>query len=174
MLSGGRGRTSINQMQSSLRARFPGPVNFSIVDLESPRFEQDNYQEHLAEALRSGYGGDKLDLVVALGTPSLDFAVRYRDRVFPGVPIVFMSVNTPLSQKMWPGVTGVQSPLGVREIIDLALRLHPDTHTIAVITNDEESKTTGCSLSAPNFFGIATKSGRSISPDRQAPICFGK
>src|SRR6516162_1980847 len=28
VLSGGPGRASINQMQSSLHARFPGPVNF--------------------------------------------------------------------------------------------------------------------------------------------------
>ncbi len=136
VLSGGRGRTSINLMQSSVRSRFSGPVNFSIVDLENPRFEQNAYQDHLAEALRSGYASEKLDLVVALGTPSLEFAVQYRDKVFPGVPVVFMSLNTPLPEKMWPGVTGVTSPLGVREIIDLALRLHPDTEAVAVITDD--------------------------------------
>ena len=135
VLSGGRGRVSINQMQSSLRTRFPGPVNFSIVDLENPRFEQQAYQDHLAEALRSGYGGEKLDLVIAVMTPSLEFAVRYRDTVFPDVPIVFMSISTPLPEKMWPGVTGVASPLGVPEIIDLSLRLHPDTEVVAVITN---------------------------------------
>ena len=135
VLSGGRGRVSINQMQSTLRTRFPGPVNFSIVDLENPRFEQEAYQEHLAEALRSGYADEQLDLVIAVMTPSLEFAVRYRDTVFPGVPIVFMSISTPLPEKMWPGVTGVESPLGVPEIIDLALRLHPDTEAIAVISN---------------------------------------
>ncbi len=135
VLSGGRGRVSINQMQSALRARYPGPVNLSIIDLENPRFEQDAYQDHLAEALRSGYASDRQDLVVAVGGTSLEFAVRYRDRVFPGVPITFMSVNTSLPPKLWPGVTGVQSALGVREIIELALRLHPDTEAIAVITD---------------------------------------
>ena len=137
VLSGGRGRVSINQMQSSLRARFPGPVNFSIVDLENPRFEQNAYQDHLAEALRSGYAGEKLDLVLAVMTPSLEFAVKYRDTVFPGVPVVFMSISTPLPEKMWPGVTGVVSPLGVPELIALALRLHPDTENVAIITNVE-------------------------------------
>lgn len=139
VLSGGRGRVSINQMQSALRARFPGPVNLSIIDLENPRFEQDAYQEHLAEALRSGYASDRQDLIVAVGGTSLEFAVRYRDRVFPGVPIAFMSVNTPLPPKLWPGVTGVQSALGAREIIELALRLHPDTEAVAVITDGAET-----------------------------------
>jgi len=135
VLSGGRGRVSINQMQASLRARFSDPVNFSIVDLENPRFDQEAYQDHLAEALRSGYAGEKLDLVVAVMTPSLQFAVKYHDQVFPGVPIVFMSINPPLPEKMGPGVTGVESPQGIPEIINLALRLHPDTESVAVITN---------------------------------------
>jgi PAS domain S-box-containing protein len=134
VLSGGRGRVSINQMESSLRAHFSEPVNFSIVDLENPRFEQKSYRDNLAEALRAGYSSEKLDLVVAVMTLSLQFAVQYRDKVFPGVPIVFMSNISPLPEKMWPGVTGVESTSGVQETIDLALRLNPDTQTVAVIS----------------------------------------
>ena len=33
-----------------------------------------------------------------------------------------------------PGVTGVISPLGMNETIDLALHLHPDTNAVAIIT----------------------------------------
>jgi PAS domain S-box-containing protein len=138
VLSGGRGRISINQMESSLRAHFSGPVNFSIVDLENPRFEQKSYQDSLAEALRGGYASEKLDLVVTVGTVPRQFAVQYRDTVFPGVPIVLMSDISPLPEKVWPGVTGVHSATGVRETIDLALRLHPDAQSVAVI-----SKTSG-------------------------------
>jgi PAS domain S-box-containing protein len=133
ILSGGRGRVSINQMESSLRAHFSEPVNFSIVDLDNPRFEQKSYQDNLAEALEEGYSGERLDLVVAVMTGPLQFAVRYRDKIFPGVPIVFMSNGSPLPEKIWPGVTGVESTTGVRETIDLALRLHPDARAVAVI-----------------------------------------
>ena len=110
VLSGGRGRVSINLMQSSLRARFPGPVNFSIVDLENPRFDQPDYQEHFAEALRSGYAGEKLDLIVAVMTPSLEFAVQYRSKVFPGVPIVFMSISTAAAGEDVAGSDGRRIP----------------------------------------------------------------
>ena len=139
VLSGGPGRASINQMQSSLHARFRGPVNFSIVDLENPRFYDDSYHEHLAEGLRSAYSTEKIDLVVAVMTPSLQFAVQYRDKIFPGVPIVFMSVSTPLPEKMWPGVTGVVSTAGITETIDLALSLEPDTKAVAVIAADKDA-----------------------------------
>jgi PAS domain S-box-containing protein len=134
ILSGGRGRVSIDQMEASLRSHFVGPVNFSVVDLENPRFEQKAYQDNLAEALRAGYASEKLDLVVAVMAPSLQFAVRYHAKVFPGVPVVFMSVVNHLPEKMWPGVTGVVSTPGIAETIDLALRLEPDTKAVAIIT----------------------------------------
>ena len=134
VLSGGRGRVSINQMEASLRAHFSEQVNFSIVDLENPRFEQESYRDSLAEALRAGYSSEKLDLVVAVMTEPLRFAVQYRDKVFPGVPIVFMSNTIALPEKIWPGVTGVQSDTGIQETIDLALRLQPDTQAVAVIS----------------------------------------
>jgi len=138
VLSGGPGRVSINQMQSSLRAHFRGPVNFSIVDLENPRFNDDSYHQHLAEALRAAYSGEKIDLILAVMTPSLQFAVQYRDKIFPGVPIVFMSVSTSLPEKLGPRVTGVVSTAGITETVNLALRLEPDTKTVAVITADDD------------------------------------
>ena len=39
---------------------------------------------------------------------------------------------------MWPGVTGVTETVDVRATIDLALHLHPNTNTVAVITNGSE------------------------------------
>src|ERR1700751_3119491 len=133
ILSGGRGRDSINRMEASLRAHYSEPVNFSIVDLENPRFDQRAYQDGLADALLGGYSGEKLDLVVAVMTTPIQFALQYRDKLFPGVPIVFMSNSLLIPDKMWPGVTGVESSPGVRETIDLALRLQPDTQAIAII-----------------------------------------
>ena len=140
VLSGGRGRASLNQMESELRSRVPWPVNFSIVDLENPRFEDDSYRESLAEALRAAYG-EKPDMVVAVGDPSLRFATEYRGKMFPDVPIVFMSVSTLLAdQQKWPGVTGVAVAPGIRDTISLALRLQPGTKTIAVITGESETE----------------------------------
>ena len=100
-------------MESSLRAHVSFPVNFSIVDLDNPRFDEKSYQDNLADALQVAYG-EKPDLLFACMDPSLRFALQYRDTIFPGVPIVFMSVSTLVAnQKKWPGVTGVASPSGM-------------------------------------------------------------
>jgi hypothetical protein len=120
-------------MESTVRAHVPGQINFYTASVENPRFDEEEYRESLAETLSRGYGRVKLDVVIAATYPVLQFALQYRDKMFPGVPIVFTDVGRQEAQKMWPGVTGVIVPLGMRETIDLALRLHPDTNAVAVI-----------------------------------------
>ena len=125
-------------MESTVRARVPGQINFFTASVENPRFYEEGYQESLAETLRRGYSGVKLDLVVAATYSVLQFALQYRDTMFPGVPIVFTDVGHQEAQKMWPGTTGVIVPIGMRETIDLALQLHPDTNAVAIIAGISE------------------------------------
>jgi PAS domain S-box-containing protein len=66
--------------------------------------------------------------------------VKHRDELFPGVPIVFISVEFRrlVGQEMWPGVTGVTTRFNLEATIELALRLHPDTNAMAVITGNSD------------------------------------
>jgi len=125
-------------MESTVRARVPGQINFYTASVENPRFDEEEYQQSLAETIGRGYSGVKLDLVIAATYPVLQFAMKYRDKMFPAVPIIFTDVGRQEALKMWPGVTGVIGPLGMRETIDLALRLHPDTKAVAIITGVTE------------------------------------
>jgi PAS domain S-box-containing protein len=109
--------------------------------LEGQRFDDEGYERGVFETLQHTYAGQKLDLVMAESYPALQFVLKHRDELFPGVPIVFWGVNIKriaVGQKMWPGVTGVTDNLDARGTIDLALRLHPHTNTVAVITNNSE------------------------------------
>jgi ABC-type uncharacterized transport system substrate-binding protein len=92
----------------------------------------------VSETLRRRYAQIKLDVVIVCNPAALHFAVEYRDKIFPGVPIVFVAVGAGDldTQKMWPGVTGVASPWGFRETIELMLRLQPDTNTVAVVAGE--------------------------------------
>jgi PAS domain S-box-containing protein len=121
-------------MESTVRARVPGQINFYTASVENPRFDEESYRESLAETLGRGYRGVKLDLVVAATYSVLQFTMQYRDEMFPGVPIIFTDVARQESQTSWPGITGVIIPNGMRETIDLALRLQPDTNAVAVVS----------------------------------------
>ena len=131
-----RYRANWAPIEPLIRTRVPVPVNFYHAYLEESREEDKSYLNIEAETFRRTYVGVKLDLVIAANPEELQFAVQYRNKVFPGVPIVFTGVSTREleGQKMWPGVTGVTVPVGLRETIDLALRLQPDTSAVAVLT----------------------------------------
>ena len=129
----------------ALRARVPGVITFHVDYIDPPargvqaslsEREVDSFLASEAETFRRRYAGLKLDLVVATSPTPLQFSVQYRDKIFPGAPIVFMGLGSrQYSGKTWPaGVTGVMFPVGLRETIDLALRLVPDTENVAVIS----------------------------------------
>ena len=129
-------------MESSVRAHFSGPVSFTLAYLENPRFEEESYQNSMAESFNKSYGRDKPDVVVAIDYSTLEFLEHYRRRIFHGlpVPIVFVGVasNWLEGRQIGPGVTGVAYPVGVRGTLDLALHLHPDANAVAVITDTSE------------------------------------
>jgi PAS domain S-box-containing protein len=127
----------ITQLKPELRASVPSPVDFYVENLESQRFKENGYLKSLADTLRSTYANRKFDLVIVANYPALAFAATYRDRMFPGVPIVFLAVdaNRLKKESLWPNVTGVTATVDIQGTINLALRLHPDTTTIAVVSN---------------------------------------
>lgn len=122
-------------LESTVRAHVPERVDFYTASLENRRDEEESYRASLAETLRSAYAGMKIDLVIANSRPALDFAVQYRDKMFPATPIVFTAIAASEleGQMIWPNVTGLTVPVGMRETIDLALHLDPDANAVAVI-----------------------------------------
>jgi PAS domain S-box-containing protein len=130
---------SLDSLESLVRARVPWQVNFYVEYLESRRFGEKAYEELLVENLRDAYSRQKLDLVMVEPYPALQFALKHRDELFPGVPIVFFGIDSRrVAGQTWPGVTGVTETVDVRATIDLALHLHPKTSTIAIITNNSD------------------------------------
>jgi len=128
----------LDVVEPTIRARVPGSITFNTAYLEDPLIEEKSYRESVSETLRRRYAKVKLDVVIVCNPAALHFAVEYRDKIFPGVPIVFVAVGAGDldKQKMWPGVTGVASPWGFRETIELMLRLQPDTNTVAVVAGE--------------------------------------
>lgn len=138
-----RNSTNWEPFDPLVRARVPGQITFYRAYLDQSKITEESYLQSQAETFRRTYAGVKLNLVIAGNPDQLRFAVLYHDKIFPGVPIVFTGVSAREleGQKIWPGVTGVTVPVGLRETIDLALHLHPDTTTVAVIANSSNMDT---------------------------------
>lgn len=126
----------LDQMESSIRKRVSAPINFYTATLDYPQMEEKSYRDSVAETFRRRFAALNLDLVITDGPMALPFVLEYRKDMLPGVPIVFTNItaNELAEQAMGAGITGVTVPVGIRETLDLALRLHPDTKAVAVIT----------------------------------------
>ena len=130
----------LDNLKAAIRSRVNSPVNFYVHYLEAQGLEDPNYDHSLSENLRSELGGVKLDLVITAVYSSYQFALRHRDELFPGVPIVFSYVHASRvdGKPLPPGVTGVTVSVGIRETLELAFKLHPGTENLAVVAGSSE------------------------------------
>ena len=93
------------------------------------------YESLLTDFLRSKYAGLTPDLIVAVMEVPLDFLLRQTGTIFPGVPIVFASIDaTTIKGKTLPdNVTGVLLKRTYAPTLEVALRLQPQTRNVFVV-----------------------------------------
>jgi hypothetical protein len=131
---------SLEPLEATVRSHVPGGVNFQVEREEGYRYDE-GYASSLVRTLRQLQEGQKLDLVVVHHYAPLRFVLTHRREIFEGVPVVFMDVQSARFQSLTLGsdVTGVTSQYHIHSTLDLALRLKPDTKTVAVIGEDSAS-----------------------------------
>ena len=71
------------------------PVNYFAEYLESEEFPAETASISLRDYIQQKYEGRHIDVVIAVASAALQFALRYREELFPGVPIVFLAVAPP-------------------------------------------------------------------------------
>jgi PAS domain S-box-containing protein len=135
-------RRDLDSFESVLRTRVPQHLTFHTSYVDFERMGDAAYRDSLAVTFHHAYKNVKLDVVIASSIEALQFILQYRDKVFPGVPIVFYALNAKelelVAQRLPDGVTGRTSDVGLRETIDLALRLHPDAQAFAIVTESPD------------------------------------
>jgi signal transduction histidine kinase len=127
----------LERLKSAIRTRLNSPVNFYVHYMET-RGTGDPYEKSLSEVLNGEFSGVKLDLVIVAAYPALRFALAYRDRMFPGVPVLFCYVHNSRLEGKQAGVTGVTISIGIRDTLALFFRLHPGTQDLAVVAGTSE------------------------------------
>ena len=107
--------------------------------METTRFPGKN-QDFFRDYLRQKYEGRAIDVVVASADLPLNFLLRNRAELFPNVPIVFIATSLPAAETLaaGPGVTGIIHQSTHQETLALALRLHPNTKQVFVISGSPE------------------------------------
>jgi signal transduction histidine kinase len=103
--------------------------------VDTARLRDAEFKKAQVSVLQRKYAGRKVDLVIAALSSGLDFALAYRDEVFPGVPVVYVAVDQREveARRLPPDVIGVPIRMDLEGTLDVALRLHPDTRRVFVV-----------------------------------------
>ena len=135
------GNISFDQgFQAGLKAEPSSRWELYTEYLDSTRFPGEHQTKLLHEYLREKYAKQKIDIVVATPDPALKFLLDHRTDLFSTCPIVFVAVRRPPRDILTagPGVTGIIRVNTHRKTLDLALKLHPETREVFVISGTPE------------------------------------
>ena len=80
-------------IRSEISRRFKAPIDFHDHSLLTARLDDDQSDRPFVNYLHSLYAGKAPDLIVAIGAPAANFVQRYRESIFPGVPMLFTVVE---------------------------------------------------------------------------------
>ncbi|HSE87294.1 MAG TPA: sigma 54-interacting transcriptional regulator [Candidatus Binatia bacterium] len=123
-------------LRSTVKSRSSRNVDFYTEYFDVARFPAAKHREAFLGLLRARYSDRHLDLVVLGGGTAFDFVMSRRTSFFPAVPIVysFPSPGKVIDQRLPSNVFGVPVDFSPMPTIELALRLHPGTKRLVLVT----------------------------------------
>ena len=113
-------------------------IHVEYMDLKN--FNSPEYINMQKELLKYKYKDKKIDVVVINDNNALELVKTYRKELIPDVPIVFCGINQ-FSDSLIYGmknITGVAEDYDIRKTLNLALKLHPQTESIAVVCDSSK------------------------------------
>lgn len=104
-------------------------------NLDLNRFGGQAYEQNLKRYLHEKYQDKPIGAVVAIGGGSLECALRWREELWPGIPIVFAMVDELdfARLKPPPDATGVIVKTPLADSIRVARAVVPDLDTVAIV-----------------------------------------
>jgi signal transduction histidine kinase len=126
-------------MDRAIRAALTAPgrprVDIFFEALDTVRFPATQIGNELVALLAKKYASLPIDVVVAIGTASLDFAELHRNRLWPDARIVFSGVPMELlrDRPLAPTTTGMLRRFDLDGTVELALAIRPATRRVVVI-----------------------------------------
>ncbi|SIO10603.1 ABC transporter substrate binding protein [Halodesulfovibrio marinisediminis] len=116
------------------QAKIPLKVHYEFMDTK--QYSPAEIFPILDKLYSTKYKNTRFDAIIASDNNALDFLVRYRDKLFPNVPVAFCGVTrfSPQMLKGKSGFTGVAEEADIKETIELALTLFPQTRHLALVS----------------------------------------
>jgi two-component system cell cycle sensor histidine kinase/response regulator CckA len=130
-----------------------GKVELYYEFMDAKRHPEPDYLKSLTKLYQLKYPAGTIDLIICSDDQALTYLLTTGAQLFPNVPVVFCGVNdydVSMHSRGRP-LTGVIERIDPMSTLDIALKLHPNTRRIVVIT---DSTRTGRAIhaTAQNIF----------------------
>jgi len=128
-------RVAEEGLRAELGADSSPRVEWFAEYLDFVRFSTREHEATLEHFLAERYADRRIDLIVPMEGQALAFALRHREALFPGVPMVFVVLDPHDvdASNLGADVSGVAARLDFERTVDLALTLQPDACEIVAI-----------------------------------------
>ena len=130
--------------------------------MDTKRAHDDRHFQNLFELYEHKFSKKDFDLIITSDDNAFQFLLKNRSVLFPFVPIVFCGINN-FEDSMLTGhsnITGVAEDIDIKSTVDIALKLHPRTQKVYVISDQVVSAR------------INTEKLKRIIPDYEQPLQF--
>lgn len=128
------------RLVATLTAGSPGGIEIYREAMDLSRFPGNGHRLLLRNYLRAKYADKRIDVVIPVLGPALDFALAYGREMFPGAAMVFCGIDRREfdARRLPANVTGVILKRVFAPTLELALRLHPGTEHVLLISGSSE------------------------------------
>ena len=105
--------------------------------LDAKRYPQKSNLVRMKTFLIDKYQGKKIDLIIALDDAAVEILTTYCAELFQDIPVVVAGVTSfhKYAARGRKDITAVLETQDIRDTIDTALKLHPDTREILAISD---------------------------------------
>jgi ABC-type uncharacterized transport system substrate-binding protein len=121
--------------RSTLNTKSAVQISVYAEHLDLSRFGGPHYDERMRIYLRDKFSDRPIGVVIAQGSGALEFALRSRAELWPGVPVMFASVDEETAKRLNlpPDVTGTLYQRSFRNLMAAARVLVPNLKRIALV-----------------------------------------
>ena len=127
--------THSTAFETTLTQEMGKDVDLDQVSLDMARYAQPDMEEAFVQFLLKRLAKWQPDLVVPIGSPAGRFVAKFRDRLFPGTPVIYtgMDRRTVSPDAITKNATFVGENFKLAGLAEDILQLAPDTTNIEVI-----------------------------------------
>jgi signal transduction histidine kinase len=128
-----------HQLFTAFRARLAAEskeyTKLYAEDLDLSRFNTDAYRESLRQILDEKYRDKPIGVIVAVGSDTMELVLKWRNELWPNVPVVFTMVEKSDYERLKPppDVTGSFAKLRLADAVSAARAVVPHLKTIVLV-----------------------------------------